>query len=97
MSDIRRKHSIRLRKLLSDYLRKGQSSGQVDPDLDPDFARRDGLIDILLDAVVKESGTVGIPVATAVPGICRAQIGCGRNVPWWAWEKGWQAPQVGDH
>jgi hypothetical protein len=38
MSDILRKHSIRLRKLLSDYLRKGQSSGQVDPDLDPDFA-----------------------------------------------------------
>lgn len=29
-----------------------------------------------------------------VPGLCRTQIGCARIVPWWAWERGWQALQV---
>src|SRR5438445_5680559 len=32
----------------------------------------------------------------AVPGMCRAQIGCAVIVPWCAWDRGWQALQVVD-
>lgn len=31
-----------------------------------------------------------------VPGMCRVQTGCARNVPWIGWFEGWQALQVID-
>ena len=41
--------------------------------------------------------TIGSLVADAgVPKVCPTKIGCAVNVPWLAWEEGWQALQVID-
>jgi hypothetical protein len=45
----------------------------------------------------EDAGNATAVIAAAVPGTCRAQIGCAVIVPWCAWGRGWQALQVVDY